>query len=133
MVLGSQTTEARFDSAFIGERRDAQGTVEVACDLYAMEGLVESVEEVAGHDEDVDAPAVSRIARSAGLRAGFACTNGDAIVDALDNGGDVLMRMLLMTVYLELRNTALIELRREWTRYSRLGGQPNRRKREATT
>lgn len=89
-MLGSETTEARFDSAFIGEGRDTQGAVEVACNLYAMEGLIECVEEVAGHDEDVDAPAVSRIARSARLRAGFACADGDAIVDALNNRRDVL-------------------------------------------
>lgn len=49
MVLRSQSSEARLDCPVVGERGDSQRAVKVAGDLDIVEGIVESVEEVAGN------------------------------------------------------------------------------------
>ena len=55
-----------------------------------MEGFVQRVEEVAGDDKDEDASSVCHELGSLRLRPWVAGANGDAVVDALDDGGCVL-------------------------------------------
>ncbi|ROV96286.1 hypothetical protein VMCG_07660 [Cytospora schulzeri] len=85
---GRELAVAPLDVADGGVVAHAQDRVEVAAGALELPvGLVDGEDEVRAHDEDVDAPVVLGEARLAGLGAGGAGADGQAVVGALDEAG----------------------------------------------
>lgn len=63
-----------------------------------MEDLVEGVEKVAAHDKEMYRSSMSVVAGGARGRTGRPCSNGNAIVDVLEEGGyELILELKLAT------------------------------------
>lgn len=89
-MLRSKAPESRFDSPIIGQWRDPKCFVKITGSLNPMKCLVERVKEIACHDQNKDATAMSGIARRGALGSRFTRANGNSIVNILNYGSRIL-------------------------------------------
>lgn len=110
-MLSGQPPKSRFDSSLISQRRDTQHAIKVPFGSDLVEAFVDCVEEVEGYDEDEDPATVFVEARCAGLRSWTAGADGEAVVDALEDRGHVLLVVNIhsLVLALEIEDIRLVE------------------------